>query len=227
MPVASCQGQLLTTAEEDRADGCLRLSVTGCFWTLLEIFAFFIWIWLLIIVFTDIFRSRDLSGVAKTLWVVFVLIVPLLGILIYLIARGGSMHERAAAQVQRQDEAFRAYVQQTAGAPSVTDELDQPGQPQGLRGYHRRRVSGGERENARLSFDRITSSRAEGRSEPQRRLPGPSAHVRQGDHRIVANSPSKNRQTVTSPPASATPGTDVLPAGRPEQPDGGFPPIAD
>ena len=94
MPVASYQGQLLTTAEEDIADGCVRLPVIGCFWTLLEIFAFFIWIWLLIIVFTDIFRSRDLSGVAKTLWVVFVLIVPLLGILIYLIAHGGSMHEQ-------------------------------------------------------------------------------------------------------------------------------------
>ena len=90
---------------------------------MLEIFAFFIWIWLLIIVFTDIFRSSDLGGVAKTLWVVFVLIVPLFGVLIYLIARGGSMHERAAAQAQRQDEAFRAYVQQTAGPPSVTDEL--------------------------------------------------------------------------------------------------------
>jgi ABC-type multidrug transport system fused ATPase/permease subunit len=95
----------------------------GVFWTMLEIFAFFIWIWLLIIVFTDIFRSSDLGGVAKTLWVVFVLIVPLFGVLIYLIARGGSMHERAAAQAQRQDEAFREYVQQAAGPPSVTEEL--------------------------------------------------------------------------------------------------------
>jgi ABC-type multidrug transport system fused ATPase/permease subunit len=95
----------------------------GVFWTMLEIFAFFIWIWLLIIVFTDIFRSSDLGGVAKTLWVVFVLIVPLFGVLIYLIARGGSMHERAAAQAQRQDEAFREYVQQAAGPPRVTEEL--------------------------------------------------------------------------------------------------------
>jgi ABC-type multidrug transport system fused ATPase/permease subunit len=95
----------------------------GAFWTILEIFAFFIWIWLLIIVFTDIFRSRDLGGGAKALWVILVLILPLFGVLIYLIARGGSMHERAAQQAQRQDEAFRAYVQQAAGPPSVTDEL--------------------------------------------------------------------------------------------------------
>ncbi len=95
----------------------------GVFWTLLEIFAFVIWIWLLIVVFSDIFRSHDLGGVAKTLWVLFVLFVPLLGVLIYLIARGGSMGERAAEQAQRRDEAFRAYVQQTAATPNATDEL--------------------------------------------------------------------------------------------------------
>src|SRR3984957_21007650 len=65
------------------------------FWTMLEFFLFFLWIWLLIIIFSDIFRSRDLGGLAKALWVIFVIIIPYLGVLIYLIARGGSMHERA------------------------------------------------------------------------------------------------------------------------------------
>jgi ABC-type multidrug transport system fused ATPase/permease subunit len=94
------------------------------FWTMLEFFAFFIWIWLLIIVFSDIFRSHDLGGGAKALWVLFVLIVPLFGVLIYLIARGGKMHERAEKQAQQQDEAFRAYVQDAAQAPNSADQLE-------------------------------------------------------------------------------------------------------
>jgi ABC-type multidrug transport system fused ATPase/permease subunit len=94
------------------------------FWTMLEFFAFFIWIWLLIIVFSDIFRSHDMGGGAKALWVLFVLIIPLFGVLIYLIARGGKMHERAEQQAQQQDEAFRAYVQDAAQAPNSADQLE-------------------------------------------------------------------------------------------------------
>ena len=66
------------------------------FWTILIIFLWVIWIWVLIWVFIDIFRSRDLSGWAKALWVLFVVVIPLIGVLVYLIARGGAMHERAA-----------------------------------------------------------------------------------------------------------------------------------
>jgi Phospholipase_D-nuclease N-terminal len=66
------------------------------FWTMFIFFLFVIWIWILITVFIDIFRSRDLSGGAKALWLLFVLLIPLIGVLIYLIARGGSMHGRAA-----------------------------------------------------------------------------------------------------------------------------------
>jgi hypothetical protein len=95
----------------------------GVFWTMLEFFLFFVWIWLLIIVFSDIFRSRDLGGFAKALWVIFVIIVPLFGVLIYLIFRGGGMHERAVARARQQDEAFRAYVQETASSPTAADEL--------------------------------------------------------------------------------------------------------
>jgi len=66
------------------------------FWTMCFFFLWVIWIWTLIMVFIDIFRSHDLSGWAKALWFVFVLFIPLIGVLAYLIARGGSMGERAA-----------------------------------------------------------------------------------------------------------------------------------
>ena len=69
----------------------------GAFWTILEIFLWVLWIWVLIYVFIDIFRSHDLSGWAKALWFIFVLFIPLIGVLVYLIARGGKMHERAVA----------------------------------------------------------------------------------------------------------------------------------
>ena len=95
------------------------------FWTMFEFFLWVIWIWILIWVFIDIFRSRDLSGWAKALWFLFVLIIPLVGVLVYLIARGGSMHERAEQQAQAQDEAFRSYVQKAASdsPASTADQL--------------------------------------------------------------------------------------------------------
>jgi hypothetical protein len=95
----------------------------GIFWTMLEIFFFIIWIWLLIIVFSDIFRSRDMGGGAKALWVIFVIVVPLLGVLIYLIVRGGKMHERALQDAQAQEQAFREYVQETSAASNPADEV--------------------------------------------------------------------------------------------------------
>ena len=92
------------------------------FWTMLEFFLWIIWIWILIWIFIDIFRSHDLSGWAKALWFIFVLFIPLIGVLVYLIARGGKMQERAAQQAQQQDEAARAYIQQAAGSSSA-DQL--------------------------------------------------------------------------------------------------------
>jgi hypothetical protein len=86
------------------------------FWTMFEFFLWVIWIWILITVFIDIFRSHDLSGWAKALWFLFVLFIPLIGVIVYLIARGGEMHERAARNAQRQDEAYRSYIQQAAGS---------------------------------------------------------------------------------------------------------------
>ena len=92
------------------------------FWTMLGFFIFFIWIYLLIVVFSDIFRSHDMGGGVKALWLIFVIILPYLGVLIYLIARGGSMHERALKQAEQQQTAFNDYVKQTAGGNSA-DEL--------------------------------------------------------------------------------------------------------
>jgi ABC-type multidrug transport system fused ATPase/permease subunit len=94
------------------------------FWTMLEFFLFFIWIWIIIMIFMDIFRSHDMGGFAKFLWIFFVILLPFLGAFIYLIARGGSMHERAAQQAAQQQKAFDDYVRQTAAA-SGGDTADQ------------------------------------------------------------------------------------------------------
>jgi hypothetical protein len=93
------------------------------FWSILIFFLWVIWIWVLIMVFIDIFRSQDLSGWAKALWFVFVLLIPLIGVLVYLIARGGKMHEHAAPEAQQQDREFRAYVREAAGPKSPADQL--------------------------------------------------------------------------------------------------------
>ena len=95
----------------------------GAFWTIFMVFLWVIWFWILITVFIDIFRSHDLSGWAKMLWFVFVLFFPLIGVLVYLIVRGGKMHERTVRQAQQQEEQFRGYVQEVAGSESSADQL--------------------------------------------------------------------------------------------------------
>ncbi|MGD0747848.1 MAG: SHOCT domain-containing protein [Acidimicrobiales bacterium] len=90
------------------------------FLTMLYFFLFIIWIWLLIMVFVDVFRSHDMGGLAKALWVIFIIILPFLGVFVYLIARGGKMHERAAKQAAEQQKAFDAYVKQAAGTSGDT-----------------------------------------------------------------------------------------------------------
>ena len=91
------------------------------FWSMLWFFLFFAWIWLLITIFADIFRSDDLSGWAKAFWTIFVVILPWLGVLIYLIARGGSMQERAMADGgssrRRRSESTSSRCQPRAGEP--------------------------------------------------------------------------------------------------------------
>ena len=96
----------------------------GAFWTILIIFLWVIWFWILITIFIDIFRSHDLNGWEKALWFIFVLLLPLIGVLVYLIARGGKMHEHAARDAQVQEQQFRQYVQEAAGSgESTADQL--------------------------------------------------------------------------------------------------------
>jgi ABC-type multidrug transport system fused ATPase/permease subunit len=117
-------GTAIVATKEEPSVLAYTYPLLDLFGTMLGIFVFFIWFWLLIVVFSDIFRSRDLGGGAKALWVIFVIVLPFLGIFIYLIARGGKMHERAEQQAQQQQKAFDEYVQQAAGSGTSTgDEL--------------------------------------------------------------------------------------------------------
>jgi hypothetical protein len=93
------------------------------FWSMLWFFLFFIWIWLLIVVFSDIFRSQDLSGWGKALWSIFVIVVPYLGVFVYLIARGHKMQEHAMQQAEKQDAAMRQYVQNVSASGGAADEI--------------------------------------------------------------------------------------------------------
>jgi type VI protein secretion system component VasK len=93
------------------------------FWSMLWFFLFILWIWLLVVIFTDIFRSHDIGGWAKALWVIFIIVLPFLGVLVYLIARGGKMQERAGREAVQQQEAFDKYVRETAQSGSSADEL--------------------------------------------------------------------------------------------------------
>jgi hypothetical protein len=95
----------------------------GAFLTILWLSLFFIWIWLFIIVLVDVFRSHDMGGFAKALWVLFIIFFPFLGVLVYLIARGGKMHERAVERADQQQQAFRGYVQSAAAPSGPADQL--------------------------------------------------------------------------------------------------------
>ena len=98
--------------------------VMGVFWSMFIFFIWILWFMLLFKVFIDIFRSDDLGGGGKALWAIFVILVPFLGIFVYLIARGKDMGKRDMAQAQAQDAQFRAYVQDAAGSGgSSADQL--------------------------------------------------------------------------------------------------------
>jgi hypothetical protein len=97
--------------------------ILGLFWTMLIFFLWFAWIMLLFRVFADIFRAHDMGGFAKALWSIFVIIVPFLGVFIYLIVNGRAMGERDIASAQRQDAEFQDYVRRTAGGTGTADEL--------------------------------------------------------------------------------------------------------
>jgi hypothetical protein len=99
------------------------------FWTMLEIFLFVIWIFILFRIIADIFRDHSMGGGMKALWLIFIIFLPFLGVLVYLIARGSSMHERDIKQAQAQDAAMKAYIQQAAApSTSTTDQLAKLGE---------------------------------------------------------------------------------------------------
>ena len=92
-------------------------------WTFVWFTLFFIWIWILISVFADIFRSEDMGGWGKAIWILFVILLPYLGVFVYLIARGKGMQERSIKQMQAQEQATRQYIQSIAPASSATDQI--------------------------------------------------------------------------------------------------------
>ena len=97
--------------------------ILGVFWSMFIFFLWFVWIMALFYVFADIFRSHDLGGFAKCMWLIFVIFLPFLGVFVYLLARGDKMAEHAAKQAEAQDAAMRNYVQEAAGAGSTGDQL--------------------------------------------------------------------------------------------------------
>jgi hypothetical protein len=91
------------------------------FWTMIIFFCWVIWIWIVITILVDVFRRHDIGGFAKAAWVVFVIILPFLGVLIYLIAQHDGMRERSIQQAQDQKQAFDQYVREAAGGSA--DEI--------------------------------------------------------------------------------------------------------
>jgi Short C-terminal domain/Phospholipase_D-nuclease N-terminal len=99
------------------------MPLLDAFLTMMWFFLWILWFFLLFRIIMDIFRSKDLGGWGKAGWLAFVIILPFLGVFVYLIARGHKMTERDVAQAQAQDQAFRAYVQEAAQETSSADEL--------------------------------------------------------------------------------------------------------
>jgi hypothetical protein len=117
-------------------DDMTNYPLLDLFLTMLWFFLWVLWIMLLFWIIMDIFRSPDLSGWAKAGWLLSVIVLPLLGVLVYLIARGDSMHDRRARAAKAQDEAFRTYVRDAAGG----DGHGRPDDLTTLAGLHDRGV---------------------------------------------------------------------------------------
>ena len=93
-------------------------------WTMLVFFAWVIWFWLLITCFADLFRRRDASGGKKVLWIIFLIIAPFLGVLIYLLVNNEGMADRNIQRAQAQQQQFDDYVKQTAGSGGAAAEIE-------------------------------------------------------------------------------------------------------
>lgn len=98
-------------------------SVWDVFVSMLFFFLFFLWIMLVINVFMDLIRDKSTGGGAKALWTIFIIIMPFLGVFVYLIARGNGMAERQMKQAQQQEQQFREYVQDAAASATPAEQL--------------------------------------------------------------------------------------------------------
>jgi Short C-terminal domain/Phospholipase_D-nuclease N-terminal len=94
------------------------------FWTMLFFFLWIMWLWLLFTIFADVFRRHDISGWAKTAWIVFVILLPFLGAFVYLITQNDGMTERNVERARAQREHFDDYVRQTASAGGAASEIE-------------------------------------------------------------------------------------------------------
>jgi phospholipase D-like protein/putative oligomerization/nucleic acid binding protein len=93
-------------------------------WTMLIFFLWIIWFWILITVFIDLFRRKDTSGVSKVLWIIFVILVPFLGVFVYLLINHDGMADRNIAQAQAQRQQMDQYVRETAGSGGAAAEIE-------------------------------------------------------------------------------------------------------
>lgn len=107
-----------------RIVGASGYPLLDAFWTMLWFFLWILWIFLVIRILIDVFRSEDMGGWAKAGWTIFIVVLPLIGVLVYLIARGQGMAKRDVKEAQVRESAFRDYVREAAGPqPSVSDEI--------------------------------------------------------------------------------------------------------
>jgi hypothetical protein len=104
------------------ADG-QNYPLLNIFWTMLWLFLWILWLFLLFRIITDVFRSPDLGGWGKAGWSLFVILLPFLGVLSYVIVRGSSMQTRERGDARQSEEAFRSYVQEAAGTGDVSTQL--------------------------------------------------------------------------------------------------------
>ena len=93
-------------------------------WTMFIFFLFIIWIWILITVFADVFRRKDIGGGMKAIWIIFVILLPYLGVLVYLIANHDGMADRNVSAIQAQQEQMDAYVKSVAGSGGAAAEIE-------------------------------------------------------------------------------------------------------
>jgi Phospholipase_D-nuclease N-terminal/Short C-terminal domain len=93
------------------------------FWTMIIFFMWVVWIWILVTVLLDVFRRHDIGGWGKAAWTLFMIVLPFLGVFIYLITQGKQMAERRAAEVQATQASFDSYVRNVAAESSPSDQI--------------------------------------------------------------------------------------------------------